>query len=242
MPARPKRWQQDLEFRRRCFCDGKVSIAKVIGLRSYYFLLNVGGVVSLSQSIKRAKEFCLWLHERTNNRTISDGIRERTAGSIFQHSLDIDDAILVLLEAQLPGPAQTLARPLFEGYVRGVWLQRFASDKEIEKFNNGKCPEFYEILEAIGKDKASGGAWIHANKNANWKSFHGMTHGGSEHVKRRNTQEAIEPNYPELELEALIQLGIEVRIRIGAELLALMNDEIMLEQLNEKAKTFRTSF
>lgn len=197
--------------------------------------------MSLFQSIKQAKEFSLWLHDRTNDRNISGGVRERTAGSILQHSLDLDDAILVLLEAQLPGPAQTLARPLFEGYVRGVWLLNFASDKEIEKFNNGKCPDFYIILDAIGKDRISGGAWIHANKNANWKSFHGLTHGGCEHVKLRNTQEAIEPNYPEPELEALIQLGIEVRIRIGAALLALMNDEIMLEQLNEKAKIFRIS-
>jgi hypothetical protein len=70
-------------------------------------------------------------------------------------------------------------------------------------------------------------------------SFNDLTHGGSEQVKRRCTQEAVEANYPEVELEALVQFGIEVRIRIGAGLLSLMNDEIAMEQLNEKAKIFR---
>lgn len=155
--------------------------------------------------------------------------------------MDLNDAILVLLDTQLPGPALTLARPLFEGYVRGVWLLRAASDQEIEKFNNGKCPLFRDLLSAIGNDQTSGGAWIHANKNANWSSFNDLTHGGSEHVKRRNTQDAVEPNYPESELEALIQFGIEVRIRIGSELLSLMNDEIAMEELNERAKNLRLS-
>lgn len=196
----------------------------------------------LLQSIKRSKEFGIWLHEKTNDRNIPGGVRERTASSILQHALDIDDAILVLLEYSLPGPALTLARPLFEGYVRGVWLLNFASDEEIEKFNNDQCPEFYFILNSIGKDQTSGGAWIHANKIANWKSFHSLTHGGSVHVKRRNTQEAVEPNYPESELEAFIQLGVEVRIRIGAEILSLLNDEDVLKQLKNKSENFRISF
>lgn len=197
--------------------------------------------MSLLQSIKRAKELSIWLHGRTNDMNIPGGVRERTGGAILQHSLDIDDAILVLLEAQLPGPALALARPLFEGYVRGVWLLKFTSGEEIEQFINGECPKVYKLLDAIGSDQASGGAWIHANKNANLNFFNGLTHGGSEHVKRRNTQEAVEPNYPEPELEALVRFGIEVRIRIGAELLSLMNDEIAMEQLNEKSQDFRIS-
>jgi len=197
--------------------------------------------VSLLKSIERAKEFGIWLHEKTNDRNIPSGIRERTGVSILQLSLDIDDAILVLLDTRLSGPALTLGRPLFESYVRGVWLLKFASNEEIEKFINGKCPLFPDLLKAIGNDKISGGAWIHASKKANLNFFHDLTHGGSEHVKRRLTQEAIEPNYPELELEALVQFGIEVRIRIGAELLSLMNNEIAMEELNEKTKNLRAT-
>lgn len=196
--------------------------------------------MSLMHALKQAKELGTWLHERTNDKKRSGGIRERTGESILQLSLDLDDAILVLLDAGLPGPALTLARPLFESYVRGFWLLRFASDEEIEKFNNGKGPSLSELLRAIGNDQTSGGAWIHASKNANWTSFNDLTHGGSEHVKRRNTQEAVEPNYPESELEALVRFGIEVRIRIGSDFLSLMGDDIARQQLNEQANILRS--
>ena len=195
--------------------------------------------MSLSQSIIQAKDFGTWLHEKTDDRDIPDGIRGRTGVSILQLSLDIDDAIIVLLEANLPGPAWSLARPLFEGYVRGFWILNYASDEEVEKFLNGKCPLFPGLLNAIGNDAESGGAWIHANKDANLNSFHDLTHGGSEHVKRRNNEDTVEPNYPEHELESLVKFGIEVRIRIGVELLSRMSDEAALEQLNDKAQTFR---
>ncbi len=195
--------------------------------------------MSLSQSIIQAKDFGTWLHEKTNDRDIPNGIRGRTGVSILQLSLDIDDAIIVLLEANLPGPALSLARPLFEGYVRGFWILNYASDEEVEKFLNGKCPLFPGLLKAIGNDAESGGAWIHGSKDANLNSFHDLTHGGSEHVKRRNNEDTVEPNYPEHELESLVKFGIEVRIRIGVELLSRMNDEAAMEQLNEKAQTFR---
>jgi hypothetical protein len=191
------------------------------------------------ESIKRAKEFSIWLHEMTNERDISSTSRVQTGLAFLQLSIDIANAIIVLLEAKLPGPALSLARPLFEGFVRGIWLLEFALDKQIEQFNNGKCPRFPDLLEVVGNGDAAGGAWIHANKNANWSSFNDLTHGGSEHVKRRCTQEAVEANYPESELVALVQFGIEIRIRIGAELFILMDDEMAMEQLNEKATIFR---
>jgi hypothetical protein len=60
-------------------------------------------------------------------------------------------------------------------------------------------------------------------------------------VKRRITQDAVEPNYPEPELEALVRFGIEVRIRIGWDILCLMNDEIGKQQLSEKAEDLRVT-
>lgn len=197
--------------------------------------------MSLTQSINQAKEFGEWLHQRTNDKIRHGGVAERTGEAILQLSLDLADGILVLLEAGLPGPALTLARPLFESYVRGFWILRFASDKEIAEFNNGKCPNLDKLLGAIGNDPDTGSPWIHANKNMNWGIFNDLTHGGSEHVKRRITQDAVEPNYPEPELEALVRFGIEVRIRIGWDILCLMNDEIGKQQLSEKSENLRVS-
>ena len=195
--------------------------------------------MSLAQSIEQAKDFGSWLHEKTNDRKFPDEIRKRTGLAILQLSLDIDDAIIVLLVANLPGPALSLARPLFEGYVRGFWLLKYASNEQVNKFLDGKCPNFPSLLAAIGKNRESGGAWIHANSDQNLIAFHNLTHGGSEHVKRRNRDDSVEPSYPNHELESLVKFGNEVRIRIGVELLTNSNDEEAIVQLHKRAEDLR---
>jgi hypothetical protein len=44
-----------------------------------------------------------------------------------------------------------------------------------------------------------------------------------------------------MEVDALVKFGIEIRFRIGAELLSLMNDEAAFEELNRRASAFRAS-
>jgi hypothetical protein len=195
--------------------------------------------MTLDKSITEAKNIGIWLHQHTNECEISVRRRERAGLSIFQQSLDINDAIIVLLENNLPGPALALARPLFESYVRGFWLLNCATEEEVDSFFVGKYPNFPGLMKAISNDAKSGGAWIHNNKDANLPSFHDLTHGGSEHIKRRLTLAAIEPNYPEQEQVSLLKLGIEIRIRIGFELLSKKKNEESMEKLNEKAKILR---
>jgi hypothetical protein len=195
--------------------------------------------MSLAQRINQAKDLGIWLHERTNQKRFPAGIREQTGLAILQLTEDVLDAIIVLIGAQMPGPAWSLARPLFEGYVRGFWLLNCASDEQVIEFINGKCPNFPGLLSAVPKDAESGGAWIHVNSEKNLTAFHDLTHGGSEHVKRRLTDDSVEPNYPEHELESLIELGNEIRMRVASELLSRLNDEKGMEILHERAQVLR---
>ena len=74
----------------------------------------------------------------------------------------------------------------------------------------------------------------------NLKAFHDLTHGGSEHVLRRNRVGSVEPSYPEQELVQLIEFGNEIRVRIGNDLLSRLNDLEAMEKLHEWAQVFRT--
>ena len=47
----------------------------------------------------------------------------------------------------------------------------------------------------------------------------------------------VEPNYPDHELEYLVGLGTEVRIRVGLELFSLMGDSEAIRELCDKAAT-----
>ena len=187
----------------------------------------------LDQAILQYWNLAVWLHEKINRATFT--IHERKDGGIclLQHSLDVSDAIIILLQGPLPGPAWTLARPLLESFVRGVWILHCASDEQVEKFYKGKVSKFPKLLKAMDNhDEAKlHAAWIRAQM-ANEDIFHDFTHGGIEHVIRRITENeektlsntVVQPNYPEHELKYLVRLGTEVNIRVGCELLPLMSD------------------
>lgn len=195
--------------------------------------------MSIAELIFQAEALTQWLHENTNDKSFADTTRSKTGLAILQLTMDIADAIIVLLENRLPGPALSLGRPLFEGYVRGIWLLHYASEAQIESFNDRKVPQFPALIKAIGVDAESGGAWIDETKRKDLPGFHDLTHGGSEHVKRRSAAGVIEPCYPETELDELVKLGIEVRIRIGAELLYLLGDKAAIVELSQRAEALR---
>ena len=82
-------------------------------------------------------------------------------------------------------------------------------------------------------------AWIRKNQK-NMPIFHDFTHGGIEHVLRGIDEDAVESKYPESELEYLVGLGIEVRVRIGYEILTLVGDLEAIKRLSGTAQAVRT--
>lgn len=194
--------------------------------------------MTLNQILEIAKELSTWIHAH-----IKEAEYPKNPGlALFQQSQDICDAIRILLEANLPGPAWALARPMLDTYVRGLWLLNRASDEEIEMFLAGnEPPGFKDLLNAIGKDEEAGGAWIHKICELNRKAFHDLTHGGIEHVLRRITDDSIEPNYPEEEKIRLIHTQIGIQLAIGYELLALANNPAGIEKLEEMAQQYGTA-
>ena len=199
--------------------------------------------LSLSQLVSQAKDLSIWLNEKTNDRGISNDRRSQTGSSLLQLSLDIADAIIILLEKNfaenLPGPAWALARPLFESYVLGIWILKCASDEEVDQFLNiGRRPKFSKLLKAIDNKAKPQADWIRKTEGTNMRHFHDFTHGGIQHVRRRITENSVEPNYQERELEYLVGLGVEVSIRVGVEIFSLMNYRVGIMQLYEKAQVF----
>ena len=195
--------------------------------------------MSLSQAISQAKDLSIWLHEKTNGKRIQVNRRSQTGLGLLQHSLDVADAIVILLEKNLWGPAWALARPLFESYVLGIWILKCASDENIDQFlDNGRLPKFSKLLKAVDKKAKPQADWIRKTDKANMRQFHDFTHGGIQHVSRRISDNAVEPRYPEQELEYLVGLGVEVSIRVGVEIFSLMNDRVATMQLYEKAGAF----
>ena len=181
---------------------------------------------SLENGIVEAKAFGAWLHKRTNNVKMRNLDQDRVALAMFQHSLDLVDGTLVLLEIKLPGAALALARPVLEAYVRGVWALYCASDEEIDGFWTKGRPRTWGLkrlavlLEDHGLEQSK---WVRTVV-AEAAELNDLAHGGGLHLRGRIGAEVIEPRYPVRHLKWLIAWGIEVRIRIGCELFDLMGD------------------
>ncbi len=192
--------------------------------------------MTLNEIIKIAKELGAWIHGHTNEREYPNN----PGLALLQQSQDICDAITILIDENLPGPAYALVRPMLDSRVRGLWLLNHASDMEIKKFLEGKEPPgFNKLLNAIGNDEETGGAWINKICELNREAFHGPTHGGIEHVRRRTTFNSTEPNYPEDEQIRLMQIQIGIQFAIGYKLLALVNNQALEEMVRQYGTAVR---
>ncbi len=196
--------------------------------------------MSIEDYLEKPKDFWLWLHLRTNEMPFASlDTRVRCAGGCFHLALEHNDAIIVLTQNRLYGSAWVLARPLLEAYVRGAWLATCASNDEIESYLAGKCPRFQKLIDAIGTDQETGGAWLYQIHKRYWSVLNEYTHGGAAQVVHRNTESAIESAYAVDELAELLSYATEVSIRVAAEFFALAGQEKLLIELTEKAKRVR---
>lgn len=195
--------------------------------------------MDISKNLRMAKEIGAWLHGKTNKILVPSDKRTVMATSILQQALDVADGVVLLLDNNLPGPALALARPMHEGYVRGVWLLEHASTENLERFEAGKCPNFPSLLEDIGDAPETGGSFIKGMTDLNLKSFHDLTHGGMEHITRRATESAIEPNYSEEEIINLVKMRNQYYMLITCFLLQLANDQSSLEELIQKSEEWK---
>ena len=187
--------------------------------------------MDLNESLQKAKEISNWLHGKVNNISVSNDKRTVIALALLQQTLDVTDGIVILLENNLPGPAWALARPMHEGYIRGIWLLEHASEESVERFEAGICPKIPKLLKEIGIDPDTGGEFIKAMTDLNLSSFHDLTHGGMKHVIRRTTESAIKPNYSEEEILNLIKVRNQYSMLITCFILFVSNVPGSLEEL-----------
>ena len=152
------------------------------------------------------------LHQSLASR-LDDLLIQKTRKKIFSvacFDLTIEHhlAICQLVSTGAYGSAFALARPAFEGFVRGVWLLNFATDQEISSYQQDKKPP--EINKVISQIEQGGGfesGRLNDIKKACWSAMCSYTHGGVMQASRRHTEDTIEPDYKEEEILELLRLA-----------------------------------
>lgn len=160
------------------------------------------------QLITQAFEFHNWVTKHLDGLDISRDRKILLAVSCYDVVIEHHIGIAVLLRSRINGSAFALVRPLFETFVRGVWLRHCATEEQIDQYVGDQLDlKFWLILEAVEKVDGFGAGVLSRLKKKTWRAMNSYTHGGMQQAARRNSGAYIEPDFPEEEIDEVIKLA-----------------------------------
>ena len=190
--------------------------------------------------ILNSEKLIQWADSKIDGLEISSDDRPRIAASCLDTALEHQKAIILLIANKLYGSAFALIRLLFEAYVRGVWLNYCANDKEIDKFKKGKLDkQFGELIKDIEKNDGYNVGTLSRAKRTGWKVMNSFTHSGFPQIIRRNTESTIEPNYEIEEIEKAINFTNAIGLLSCLEISFLAKKEDFSIEILEKIKEIK---
>jgi hypothetical protein len=193
----------------------------------------------LSKAITKSKELSIWVSQNIDGLPMASDQRLRLSAGCLHLAFDHHDAIILLVEHGIYGSAFALLRLIFEAYIRGIWLLHCASETDLDKFEQDKFNRtFGSLIGDLEKHEAYSEGILSLVKQDSWNLLNSFTHSGFHHVRRRNTQNYIEANYPEGEIVAALNFAgaIAIMCTVGFSNIA-GNEDLALKAL-EKSKLF----
>ena len=165
-------------------------------------------ISNLNESLKISEGIFNWIVSKSDGLMMPSNKRQLL--SICCHDVVIEHhlGISTLLEKKICGPAFAIARPMFETFVRGVWLKNCATDSELDDFRQDKFKkEFWELLRDIEQLEAFESKVLSNLKKTAWKHMCGYTHGGIQQISRRVFNKVITPDYKPEEIVEILKLS-----------------------------------
>jgi hypothetical protein len=161
----------------------------------------------VEENLKTSFGIHSWIEQRLDGLDIPK--KSRSLISVGCHDVVIEHhcGISLLIKSKIYASAFALVRPLFETFVRGVWLKNCASDDELKKFNDDSLnKKFGVLLRDIEKlDGFSSKVLSHLKEQA-WSEMCGFTHGGIQQIGRRVLNNEIFPDFRESEIVEVLRL------------------------------------
>lgn len=188
--------------------------------------------------IRRSEELIQWLDSKINGLDIPNNDRARLAAGCLDMALEHQKSIVLLTANSLFGSAAALVRLEFEAFVRGGWLNKCASNGEIERFKADKIKRINPLIEDIEKlDAYDVGVLSHV-KNVSWKVMNSFTHTGIFQMVRRNTADEIIPNYSDEELIDALDTANSIGFLSVYAIAEMAGDETLGPAVLERQKAF----
>ena len=187
--------------------------------------------------IEKAFELHVWIVNRLDGLDVPQDRKTLLAVSCQDLVIEHHIGITTLLRSRINGSAFALVRPLFETFVRGLWLQHCATDAQIDDYISDKLElKFHELLSVVEKvDGFEGGVLSKLKKNA-WKAMNSYTHGGIQQASRRTNGDYIEPNFSEDEVVEVVKLSGTFALLAFVQITGSANQPALAKEALERLK------
>ena len=186
--------------------------------------------------LKSAEALISRLGQRIEGLDIPATVRNRIAAGCFHQALEHHEAIVHLVRGNLLGSAMALVRPLFEIYVRGIWLGKCASEAELTAFQRGTIKSFGALVEEIERHEGYNVGVLAEVKRNSWSAMNDFTHGGALQVFRRITSDSITPNYAFEEVTEALNFSGAIGLLSTSEVALLAGCQDLAAELLEEMK------
>lgn len=163
---------------------------------------------TLEQTLQESREVHTWTLSSLDGIPFPVNKRLLIAIAALDVVLDHFTGITALIEMRVYGAAFALARPLFETFVRAVWLKDCGTDKDLVEFERDQFSRsFGQALKEIEQlESFKSGALSNLKKQA-WSAMSSYTHGGYQQIARRVKGKTIDPNYADEEIIEVLRLS-----------------------------------
>lgn len=198
-----------------------------------------------TQRLSQGHNLAAWVEQQVHDLPMAGSLRVRLAGTCFIVAQEHHQAILLLLSQPHPlhAPAFALVRPVFEAYLRGVWLAHCATDTNLERFAKGDSPPKIPVmLEAIEQTPGFDSKQLSAIYARSWSTMCAYTHTGSQQVLRWNTSDAIQQNYSDEDVDEALSFTGALAILSTIGLAAIADNVALAKSALSQAHEFGYEF
>jgi uncharacterized protein DUF6988 len=132
-------------------------------------------------------------------------------------ALEHHEAIWLLTDSKLYGPAFAMVRLVFDAYLRALWINRVATEQQIEQasqdeFRFPQMPQMRDDIKECYGDKSNADEMELLDKffriiKEVWKASSSYTHSGGLQLGRRFTEDQVKPNYSEADIAQALNLA-----------------------------------
>jgi hypothetical protein len=192
----------------------------------------------IDRKIRKSQSLIQWMDQKIDGLEVSSDDRTRISAACFDIALEHQKSIVLLIAHSLFGSAFSLVRILFEAYIRGLWIGKCATDKEIEDFKKNKSTKtFATLIEEIEQQDGFQEGVLSRAKTASWKAMNSYTHSGFFQSVRRNKDETIEPNYDYDEILEVLGFSDSIGMLTALQIALMAGNVELANDLLEKSKT-----